>query len=201
MGERSPTGSLRQEHQGLLSDIKNLEAAVRALGATAATSWESVGGTIRDRLEMFHRGLVLHFRREEEGLFPDVREIVSKGAPRADVLGQFFAGEAEEDIGAHAALAGRLQEAMALVDQFARAPTIDQGSAGRLRTLISLTRGLLERHAAREDALVFPMIERSLDVDQVEAVRQRMNAFRAAADLTGGAPDEGLRDLSMEDSD
>jgi len=200
MSVRSPIEEMRKEHQALLNDAKELEATVRGLEAGTGESWDRVGGSLPERLEMFHRGLLLHFRREEEGLFPDARRMVSERARRADVVGQFFAEEAEDDVSAHAVLAARTQETAALVAQIEQAGSLDQRSLARLRTLVNLTRGLLERHAEKEDKLIFPMIQRSLDPAQLEQVNQRLQALGSAADLTdaGMRGDEDLKGLGAD---
>ena len=204
-----PIEELRKEHQVLLADAKDLEAAVRALSGDGNASWTEVGGSLRERLEIFHRSLRLHFRREEEGLFPDVQEMVSQRSQRSDVMVQFFAQEGEDDMNAHVVLSMRTEDMLSLIDEIQAAGTVNRQSLARLRTLANLTRSLLERHAEKEDRLIFPMVERALDQLQLEEVAKRLSALGSAADLLdsttqepGDAPsgrDEDLSDLSMGD--
>jgi len=70
----------------------------------------------------------------------------------------------------------------------------DEASARRLLVLVKLTATLLERHAAKEDTLIFPMIEKSLTPAQVDAVRDRLRVLGSDRDLTGG-DDSGLAQL------
>jgi hemerythrin-like domain-containing protein len=59
---------------------------------------------------------------------------------------------------------------------------LDPETSGRLRGLTNATRDLLERHADKEHKLVFPMIERLLDPEQMAAAGERMRALRRESD-------------------
>ncbi|UCC68435.1 MAG: hemerythrin domain-containing protein [Armatimonadota bacterium] len=198
MSKMSPIQDLTKEHQALLADMKDLQAAVRELDAGAALSWAEQARTLRDQFEMFQRAMSLHIRREEEGLFPDVQSMVAEQGGRGDALSQFFAEEGEEDIRAHASLRTRTQEMLSLVDQMAGSAGPEQQQLGRLRTLVNLTTGLLERHAEKENKLIFPMIARSLNDDQMEQVGSRMALLGSAADLVDSSEGDlgDLRDLN-----
>jgi hemerythrin-like domain-containing protein len=157
----------------------------------------TLGGQVssaQDQLELLSRRLRVHFRREEEGVFPEAQRMVSEGAQGADVFGRFFAQEAEDDMGAHAALARRANEMAEMLGQMQDAGGPDEASARRLLVLAKLTATLLERHAAKEDTLIFPMIEKSLTPAQVDEVRDRLRALGSDRDLTGG-DDSGLAQL------
>ena len=182
----------------MLGDMKTLSATVGGLGARAEVSWAEASATLRDQLEIVQRGLKLHFRREEEGLFPFAQQAVSEGAKGADILGSFFAEEAEDDIGAHGVLNARTHEMLSLLSVMQQAEKPDDQSLAHLRTLVSLASGLLESHAAKEDKLIFPMIQRSLSPKQVEGVSARLQQFQSGADLTGEV-DADLKGLGMDE--
>lgn len=188
MSPASPIDELRKEHQRLLTDLKDLQDSARE-------SSDQVTATGRDRIEMFQRALQIHFRREEEGLFPDARQLVARSSKRPALLSSFFGSEAEEDIAAHRVLAERTQQLLDLVWDISQAAKPDPPSMARLRALLGLTRGLFERHADKEDKLIFPMIERSLAPAQLEQVGERIHALGSAEDLTdsteGGMPQIG----------
>lgn len=198
MSKMSPIQDLNKEHQALVADMKDLQAGVRELDAGAALSWAEQARTLRDQFEMFHRAVSLHFRREEEGLFRDAQSMVAERGRRGDALSQFFAEEGEDDLNAHASLRTRAQEMVSLVDQMAGSAGPEQRQLGRLRTLVNVTASLLERHAEKENKLIFPMIARSLNDDQMEQVGSRMSQIGAAADLVDSSQDQesDLRDLS-----
>jgi hemerythrin-like domain-containing protein len=193
MSVKSPFEDLREEHAALLREMQDLHSSVRGL-AGAETSSLGGAGVVRDELEMFRRRLRVHFRREEEGLFPEARRMVSEGAKGADVFGSFFAEEAEDDMSAHAALASRAEEMVQLTSEIEDAGGADEGSARKLLALSNLTAGLLQRHAAKEDSLIFPMLEKSLTQEQVDDVRSRLHQIGSDRDL-GAEGEEGLGQL------
>jgi hemerythrin-like domain-containing protein len=195
METRSPFDELREEHVALLVDARGIQASLRGL-TQPQTAALAGGSLIRNTLDIFQRRLHAHFRREEEGAFPEARRMVSEGAQGADVFGRFFAEEAEDDMSAHAALARRANEMLEMAAQTEAAGGPDQASARRLLALADLTASLLERHAAKEDTLIFPMIERALTPAQVDAVRDRLRVLGSDRDLTAG-DDSGLAQLGV----
>ncbi len=199
MPAMSPMQELTKEHQTLLADVKGLQTAVRSLDAGAALSWAQQARTLRDQFEMLRRALSLHFRREQEGLFPDAQTVVAEKGRRGDALSQFFAEEGEDDLNAHASLMTRTQEMLSLADRMAQSAAPDNQSLGRLRTLVSVTANLFERHADKESKIIFPMIARALDDDQMEQVARRLARLGSAADLVHPSGEEpgDLRDLSV----
>jgi hemerythrin-like domain-containing protein len=193
MEPRSPFDELREEHVALLVDARDLQASLRGLAQPEAATLGG-GSLIRDTLDIFQRRLRMHFRREEEGVYPDAERMVSEGAQGADVFGRFFAQEAEDDMSAHATLARRAQEMLEMATQIEGAGGPDEASARRMLALANLTASLLERHAAKEDTLIFPMIQKSLTPAQVDAVRDRLRVLGSDRDLTTG-DDSGLAQL------
>lgn len=194
-----PLQELNGEHQSLAADVRQIEAAVREIGAAQAPSWAEDARTLRDQVEMFRRALAMHFRREEEGLFPDAQRMVADQAGPGDALSQFFAEEGDEDTSVHTSLRTRVKDVLSLAEAMTRATGPDQESLGRLRALVSTTRSLLESHADRESKIIFPMIARALDDDQMEQVARRMTQLGAAADLVDSseADMDDLSDLSV----
>ena len=116
-----------------------------------------------------------------------------------DVVSRFFAEEGEDDFNAHSVLMIRTAEMVKLLDGVEQAGRLDEQVLARLRTLMNLTRSLLERHAEKEDKLIFPMVERALKPEQMDLVRARIEALPSREDLrgteTGKAGDPGLRGL------
>ena len=189
MEARSPFEEMREEHIALLTDVAGLKDSIRRL-AQPDIGTPGMGNVTRDELELFGRRLRVHFRREEEGLFPDAQRMVSEGAHGADVFGRFFAEEAEDDMTAHVTLTRRANEMLEIAAQMQEAGGPDESSARRLLALVNLTASLLERHAAKEDTLIFPMIAKSLTPDKVEAMRQRLQTLGSDRDLTSSDQDE-----------
>lgn len=191
MSAKSPFEDLRDEHVALLAEMNDIQSSVRGLMGEGTASLGG-GAVLRDELEMFQRQLRIHFRREEEGLFPEAKRMISEGAQGADVFGAFFGEEAEDDMSAHAALARRATDMLEIAVQMEDAGGPDEGSAQKLRALASLTAGLLQRHAAKEDTLIFPMLEKGLMPDQVDQVGERLKEIGSDRDLSEReSPEEG----------
>jgi hemerythrin-like domain-containing protein len=196
----SPFDDLNEEHRSLLNDVGELTSTIRGLTGQETSSLGS-GGLIRDELEMFRNKLRVHFRREEEGLFPEARRIISEGARGADIFGSFFAEEAEDDMSAHASLSSRASQMLEIASQMEEAGRPDEESARRLLSLINLTSSLLERHVAKEDTLIFTMLQNSLTDDQVEEVRSRVQELGSDRDLTSAGEDEEEHLQQLGDSE
>jgi hemerythrin-like domain-containing protein len=186
---RSPTDELREEHDVALAGMTRLRELAAALLGGGQAAPEGAGDELSAMLADFGRTLQLHFQKEEEGLFPEVRQMISEGAPPVDILSEFFGEEAEDDLVAHHLLRGRLRELREVVKGIAEAGQADEEASGRLRRSIESTHDLLERHVEKESKLVFPMIERLLDAKQVAAVRERFAAIAGSTWARPG-PDE-----------
>jgi len=196
MSAKSPFEDLREEHVALLAEMDGIQSSVRGLMGEGTAS---VGGgaVLRDEMEMFQRQLRIHFLWEEEGLFPEAKRMIFEGAQGADVFGAFFGEEAEEDMSAHATLARRATDMLEIAAQMEGMGGPDEDSAQKLRALASLTAGLLQRHAAKEDTLIFPMLEKGLMPDQVGQVGERLKEIGSNRDLSvqGSAEEGGLTPL------
>lgn len=181
MGEKTPTDELRNEHEHARAAIAEFQRKIDVLCAGPDSSWPEVAGDLRNDLDELCRALLLHFRKEEEGLFPEVIQMVSRGAPRVDILGEFFGEETDDDLKAHHLLRSRLRQLRELLDAADKADSLDPETSGRLRGLTDATRDLLERHIDKEHRLVFPMIERLLDSTQMAAAGERMRALQTGS--------------------
>ena len=178
MDEKTPTDELRDEHEHARAAIAALQRKIDVLCASTDSTWPEVAGEIRGDLDEFCRGLLLHFRKEEEGLFPEVLKMVSKGAPRVDILGDFLDGEADDDLKAHHLLRSRVRQLRELLDDADKADGLDPETSGRLRGRAGAPPELRGRPAAKEHKLVFPMIERLLDPQQMAAAGERIRALQ-----------------------
>ena len=70
MSERTPVDALRAEHEVVRGKMKELADAVLSLPAEERKQWGEVGEGLRSRVAELREALVVHFRKEEEGLFP-----------------------------------------------------------------------------------------------------------------------------------
>lgn len=178
MADDSQLDLLLQEHDAARKLIEALHDEVRALGSsrTEAASLSAC----RNCLDSLREALLLHFRVEEEGLFPDVQRIVGEGAPKVDILSSFFGDESEEDLKAHTLLRARMKEFADLCEQ-AQSSSADENAAARLQHVLELTRDLLLRHAEKESTTIFPLITRLLTPEQRSAVEDKMRSIRQSA--------------------
>ena len=171
MDERPLLEGLYREHRALRAAAEGLQETVRDLAASPATA---LNGHLRDRLWRFREALLHHFRQEQEALYPEAQQLISAGAGRGDIFGQFFAAEAEEDWGAHAAVAARVEEMLLLLDAVMAAQQLEPGPLARLRTMMGFVHDLFGRHADKEDRFIYPMIQQALGYEERQRVRQRL---------------------------
>jgi hypothetical protein len=196
MSVKSPSEELQGEHAALIRDAKSIQDTLRGVGAGGGAAGTEIGGTLAEGVGGLRRGLLLHFRREEAGFFAVARRLVAERSPQADAINRFFAEESDDDMSAHAALESRANDAVALLHQAQESAKLDEPLLRRLRTLLSTSISLLERHVEKEEQLIFPMIERSLDRLEIEEVRKRMSDLTSAQDLAASSGDD-VRPLDM----
>ena len=180
MSKGLPLEELRSEHDVALAVMREVRDEARAITASAPSTWSPGADKFLWRLRELRRALLLHFRKEEEALFPDVRAKVAEGAPAKDILGAFFGDQADDDLKAHHLLRQRTEELLRHLQELQRTAQIEAASCDPLAALADSTLDLLQRHAEKEHRLVFPMIERLLDDSQIAAVRERMRAISLA---------------------
>jgi iron-sulfur cluster repair protein YtfE (RIC family) len=108
-------------------------------------------------------------------------------------LSQFFGGEAEDDLIAHTVVRERMARVVQLLAASSGAGRLDAESLAKVRSLVEAAKGLLASHLAKEDKLVFPLIDRMLNPDELEAVKGRLQRILLTRDLTDGA--QGLQPL------
>ncbi len=167
---------LRKEHAAISGEVKGLASSLEQLRGSEGEAPAMIEA-IASRFKALHTAFLAHRRREEEGLFPAVVQMISQDALRLDIIVAFFAGEAEEDIGAHEEIDQQMQQIAALLDRMGGAQGGETGALARLVEVSELTFALLERHADKEDGLVFPMVARMLSDEQLQAVQQRLQTL------------------------
>ncbi len=192
---KSPFEDMMEEHVALVTEMGELMNSMRELANSEKAPLGAEPGLVRNSLELFQYRLRTHFRREEEGLYPEAQRIISEGAQGADIFGRFFAEEAEEDMGAHATLTRRVNEMLTIVTDLDLADPASEAVIRKLIAIGSSTAGLLQRHAEKEDAMIFPMIARSLTPVQVGQVSERLQQIGSSRDLISDSSEEGLSQL------
>jgi len=178
MHDVSPVEVLLQDHAAARELLNALAADTTDLApAEWATAPERIGG----RFAALRDLLLLHFRREEEAAYPDIMQMVSEGAPEADIVAGFFRQETDADLIAHAPLRGKMQVISQMLADLRRGEGDLALLAQELGEEMECMRDLLNRHAEREETVIFPMIERLLSEEQLTAVRLRMDAIGSEA--------------------
>jgi len=174
MAVASPLDRLREDHAAAIEAVRDLADLAGALSASAPTPWSDSGERLSGALEKARDILLLHFRLEEEALFPEARAIISAGAPAVDILTQFLDGQADDDLTAHFLMRSRLRELASALDAGRQVGELDADEVGVIHTNTNLLADTLRRHAEKEHRLIFPMIERMLDEAQMKEVAERM---------------------------
>lgn len=161
---------LRREHETVLEGVRAMIEEVERVERGEAEPTPEAMAACRQRVHSLRKAFTIHRCHEEVALFPEVEQFVARGAPRVDILGSFFAGEAEDDIVAHVGIAEGLQQIDRVLEQLLRRdePESDLGEAARgLADLIT-------RHAAKEDTEIFPMMVRVVTREQLADVAERI---------------------------
>ena len=87
MAGASVVEELHKDHSALRNHVAALESLLQTWDGTVSGTEQTPGGTVRARLDGLGAELEVHFRREEEGLFPDAQRLVTAGAAGADHIG------------------------------------------------------------------------------------------------------------------
>jgi hemerythrin-like domain-containing protein len=179
MGDVGPIGDLKRQHEVLQAEMRGIMEMARELRGDAL---QQARQSFSERLVFFRQALDLHCLREEEALFPEARELAtaparSGGAEQADLLGRFLEGEGEDDMRAHSLVSARMEQISRLLGG-----EMDEGAVTRLRALASAAQSLLDSHCAKEDTMIFPIIEQALTPDQMAWVWERMQAVRTGTE-------------------
>ena len=180
MTVESPLDRLRQDHAAATQAVKAVADLVGEVSSSAPAPSADAGERLSSSVAKLRDMLLLHFRLEEEALFPQVRAMMSEGAPAVDILSQFLDGEADDDLTAHFLMRARLRELASDLDAGQQAGGLAADQLAAVRTTTNLLADILRRHADKEHRLIFPMIERMLDAAQMAEVADRMRNTRQA---------------------
>jgi len=159
MTERRPTEPLRAEHRDLLPHLLGLEVA-----ADDVFAWDrdEARQALSDIVDFLRGHLVSHAQAEERVLYPAVEQAL--GAP-----------------GATDTMKADHVEIVARIDRLAEtAATIDRSwpDAALTRELSHQLIGLsaiLQLHFHKEEEVLLPVLDASLDADEAEALFARMS--------------------------
>ena len=177
MSETSPTAILKQDHVVAFTTV---DALAQDLAYPEDVFWAKTAEGIHGRVAALRDALLVHFRREEEALFPEVVDLVSEDAPEADIIAGFFHQESDDDLSAHTTLRLALHGIANLLERMTAPNARPQHSITALRDRFARARDLLSRHVEKEETVIFPMIERLLEEEQLRAIAVRLAAITSA---------------------
>ncbi len=163
-----PVAELRQDHETLRRDLSAIEGALEIV-CHQPTSCPVDYAALSADLSRFTETLEQHFQREEGGIFEEAFRSLDPEMPEAEILRRFLCDETMDDMHAHGKLRSSLRDILGLLVELERAAEPEHEP---LRKQFGLFRTVLELHAAKEDDLIFPMLESALSPEGAAAREQ-----------------------------
>jgi iron-sulfur cluster repair protein YtfE (RIC family) len=153
-----PTEPLRAEHRELLPHLQALDAT-----ADEAHQWdvEQARHVLGGIVEFLRGHLVPHADAEERVLYPAVEEAM--GAPGATATMRAD----------HTEIVTRIDRLAATVDALGPGDPDPDFARGVTRQLVGLS-AILQLHFAKEEEVLLPVLDRTLDAEQASALFARM---------------------------
>ncbi len=153
-----PLEQLRQEHRDIMAQMADLRTVVRDLDMRGEAALPEALPVLRRIGQLTETQLAQHALKEDEALFPAVEVVLGVDSSPTAVMRAEHA-----DIDAQAALLRSL---------------LTNGSpAIALRASAEELISLLDSHFAREEEMLFPMIEQLLDDEALAEVGRKMEAL------------------------
>ena len=151
-GEK-PTEILKEEHQDVLQKLDALEEVIGHLDRK-----EEISLKLKELASFFKTGFWVHFRKEEEALFPEVERFIPReGGP----TGMMFIE--------HEDLRNTNKEFQGVVDEY-----LGDADSAEIKRMIqeygSHFIGVLRQHIDKEDNILFMMADMHLDQTQIDKI-------------------------------
>ncbi len=153
-----PLEQLRREHRDILAQIADLRAVVRDLTLRGAAALPEAQPVLRRIALLTETQLMRHAQQEDEALFPALEALLGADGSPTTVMRAEHA-----DIHAQAAVL--------------RSLLANGGQADALRASAEELIALLDSHFAKEEQMLFPMIEQLLDDEALAEVGRKMEAL------------------------
>jgi len=162
-----PLDTLRQAHDIGIEKLKLLSGAVSALDeGSNPTALDA----LKEVLQFFDGELRVHFRHEEEALFPALARFIGRDGPIAAMLDEhqslWRAVDALKDNTAQ--LEGAAEESR-------------ENIAQEIQLIGTHIVGLLGSHIDKENGVLFPMAEQSLSAATIRELAEQMKAVEEAS--------------------
>lgn len=161
----NPIGELMNEHKSVLELMNQMTEVLATAQELNPEQWQSL---IERGCRFFQGDVAVHFKKEEEALFPAMEKYMGRqGGPIAVMLRE------HED---HNANLTRLVDAV-------------QGrDLNGIRSSWNALNQLLTVHIFKEDTVLFPMAERILSAEDSVEVGQKMETINLAAGASVSLP-------------
>jgi regulator of cell morphogenesis and NO signaling len=150
----SPTDELKKEHVSVLELLQTMTRVVGDEQRAAPPDWAA---SFDKACAYFQQEVRLHFRKEEDALFPAMEKYVGRAA------------------GPIAVMLNEHRQHNALLSQLCAAVTARNWVA--VRSVWPSFTQLLTMHIMKEDTILFPMAERMLSAAEREEVGRKMEAL------------------------
>ena len=163
MSASDPLAILKHGHDIGIEKLKLLSETVSGFeGGGNPAALES----LKEVFQFFDGELRVHFRQEEEVLFPALAEVIGRDGPIAAMLDE------------HQSLWRAVDSLKDNMDQFENAADGGHGDIARELGLIGAhILGLLGNHIEQENGMILPLAEKSLSAAALQGAGQRMEAL------------------------
>ncbi len=148
-----PIDELRHEHQVALQCLEEVTVLLNAADPTNASSWSQ---RLDEACSYLKRDVALHFKKEEEALFPAMTSYIGQGGPIAVMLREH-------------------QEHYEMLDRLCTA--VGQRDLAAVRSLWESFCPHLQMHIQKEDMILFPMADRMFNADEKMQVAKIMESL------------------------
>ena len=167
MNASDPITTLRHAHDIGLEKLDILSGAMSRL---TEGSYPTALADLREVLRFFDTELKVHFRHEEEALFPALATVIGREGPIKSMLDEHQSLWRAVDT---------LREKMGYLES---APEDDAPKiAQEVKLVADHIVGLLGGHIGKEDSMLFPIAEESLSVHTMQQLAEQMKAIGQAA--------------------
>lgn len=145
---------LMTEHQAVLKMLDEMGTTLSMASQSNSSEWKA---SLEKACAFFRKEVVLHFRKEEEALFPALRVHLGLGAGPIEVMLR------EHQL--HNSLFSQLQA------------TVEAADLGAIRSVWESFNSLLTTHIMKEDTVLFPMADHFLLKDEWADVGRKMESL------------------------
>lgn len=161
-----PLDILRSAHQAALGELGRMEGAAKALPQDRNAAWEALGQVTG----FVDRELKVHFRHEEEVLFPYLARVIGQEGPIAAMLDE------------HQSLWRAWDTFQEKVGELKASPA--DGAVKQVQAVQQIANyivSFLRSHIQKEDTVLFPIAEEALDPLTMKEVVTRIREVETPA--------------------